>query len=173
MRRWNKMKNKKCIDHLNLIIKDARKMLTNAPNVDDVQNTAIRMAEGFLYCNIVVNLKENLARNTPKELGISKDELEKVEKEFQNLFQKSEEMLEDGMDHGNFDIKTYQEFKKKLKVISKNTYELLLEVEDIIDIKTCELAVSNFKKEAKKLGKELKIEQLDENEGLGISIGFK
>lgn len=170
----NKQKSNDFLDQLELIINEAKTMVSKSPKVDTVQNLAHDIVEGFFYGNVIINFKNNLNEENQKELNIPDKDINKIEKKFNTLFERCEQTLESGSNEGKLNLKEYKDFKKELKEVSENSYKLLLELEKHIDIYSCQNRIKEFKEEVKSLGKKLKIGNVESEDGsLGISIGFE
>lgn len=170
----NKQESNSFLEQLELIINEAKTMVSKSPKVDTIQNLAHDIVEGFFYGNVIINFKNNLNEENQKELNISDKDVNKIEKKFGKLFERCEQTLESGSNKGKITIKEFEDFKKDLKQISENSYKLLLELEKHIDINACQNRIKKFKEEIKNLGKELKIGNIGSKDGsLGISIGFE
>jgi len=169
----SKQESNSFLDQLELIINEAKMMVSKSPKVDTIQNLTQDIVEGFFYGNVIINFKNNLNEENQTELNISDKDITKIEKKFDALFERCEQTLESGSNKGKVNLKEYKDFKKELKQISENSYKLLLELEKHIDISTCQNRIKEFKEEIKSLGKELKIGNVESEDGsLGISIGF-
>lgn len=160
------------IDSLSKVISEAKKMVSKSPKIDIIQKEAINIVEGFFYSNIITNFKKNLTEDNLKELNITNEDVNKIKKEFSQLFETCENIIEECYNNGKINSQIYQEFKEKLNIISKNSYKLLVELEKHIDIDLCEKIIHNFKKEIKTIGKEFKINTINRDGSVGISIGF-
>ncbi len=170
----NRHKSNDFLDQLELVIKEAKTMVSKSPKIDTIQNLAEDIVEGFFYGNVIINFKNNLNEENQRKLNISNKDINKIEKKFNALFERCKQTLESGSNEGKINLKEYKDFKKELKQISENSYKLLLELEKHIDITTCQNTIKEFKEQVKNLGKELKIGDVRSKDGsLGISIGFE
>lgn len=160
------------LNSLNKVISEARNMVSKSPKVDIIQKEAVNIVEGFFYSNLITNFKNNLTEDNLKELKITKEEVNKINKEFSRLFERCDNTLDEGSNKEKINHQVYQEFKERLSKISKNSHKLLVEIEKHIDIGSCNKVIRNFKEDIKTLGKELKIGTINQDGKFGISIGF-
>lgn len=170
----NNQESNEFLNQLNFIINEAKTMVSKSPKVDTIQNLVEDIVEGFFYGTVITNFKNNLNEENQKELNISNKDINKIKKKFNALFERCEQTLERGSNDGKINLKEYKNFKKELKQISENSYKLLLELEKHIGITSCQNRINEFKEEVKNLGKELKIGNIESEDGsLGVSIGFE
>jgi len=143
------------LKQLENVIEQAKDLVSGFLKSATIQKGVIRMAEGFLYSNIIYNFRNNLNEENLREFNISNDELKYVEKEFKSIFERCNKTLESTFNLGEINHDIYQTLRKELKNISENSYNLLLQLEKEIDIISCQKSIDDFKKEVPKLGKEI------------------
>ncbi|MBI2667634.1 tetratricopeptide repeat protein [Candidatus Woesearchaeota archaeon] len=161
------------LNKLRPVIEQAKWMVSKSPKVDTIQNLAIDVVEGFFYSNLINNYKNNLNEENLKELNITQNELKKIYKEFEEIFDRCDETIESGSNEGKINSNVYQDFRQKIGKISKGAFKLVLEIEKHIDIDSCKNEITQFKKDIKLLGKELKVSQIKNyGDKAGFSIGF-
>jgi len=163
-------KSTELLEALNQVILQAKSMVLKSPKLEAIQKEAIRVVEGFYYSNLITNFRNNLIGNNLEENKIIEPELNEIEGEFNDLFDKCENNLKSGSNKEQTDKIIYSEFKGKLAKISKGAYNLLIELEDVVDFSSCEEAIDKFKREIKSLGKVLKVGKLSKQ---GISFGIE
>ena len=169
-----KQESNNFLNQIEIVINQAKTMISKSPKIDTIQNLGYSIVEGFFYGNIIINFKNNLNEENQKELNISDKDINKIEKKFDELFERCEQTLESGSNEGKINLKEYNKFKEDLKQISENSYKLLSELENYMDVDSCQDRIKEFKEEIKNLGKELKIGDVESKDGsLGISIGFE
>lgn len=164
-------KSTEFLEALRQVILQAENMVSKSPKLEVIQKEATTVVEGFFYSNLITNFKNNLTGKNLEENKIAESELNSLEKEFDNLFNKCENNLKNGANKEQIDKIIYSEFKGKLRGISPGAYDLLIELENIIEFTSCEEVINKFKKEIKNFGKALKVGKL--NKGLGLSFGIE
>ena len=150
---------------LNKYIEEVKELASESPKLSEYHNKLINMVEDIFYANLIINFIDTLAvEENRKEANITKIDVVNIESEFEELFNvcKRKIVTRDNI-VPRTDSKVYQAFKEKLNMISKNAYNLLLEIEGYIKLPACEDSITRFKKEVGTLG--VKIEDL-----YGISI---
>ena len=164
----DKLESSDFLTKINWAIEQAKEMVSSTLKTEVVQEDMIAYVEGFLYKTIINSYKTNFISGDVEKLELNKNDKKIIKKEFEELFKKCE-----GDNDDIINSKTYQTFRGKLKDISKSGYKLLLELEKHLDIVSCEKNIAKFKEEIKTLGKELKIEEGEDNSEYGISFGFE
>ena len=141
------------LDKLEKLIEQSKDIVSKYTKSVLVQNEAVRIVEGFFYSNVISNFELNLTEENAKELGLSKNDLEKIKKDFKDIFDTCRNINKTGSDKGKINSEFYQAFREKTKTINENCYKLLLELEKAIDITSCKKRINNFKKDIAKIGK--------------------
>jgi len=155
------------LNAVNRIIDESKHTLLKTPRfdgVDVIRKHVIGVVEGFFYSNIIINFQNNLTKENLKECNISEKEANEIKKRFKEIFDKSSKNLKEGSSKKDINFNVYQKFKKDLNNLNKNASKLLLEVENFLDIKSCEESIEEFKEESKNLGKSVKIGTIRANE---------
>ena len=149
--------SKKFLDDLNMVIGEAKKLVSSAPKINNiVENEAVNIVDGFFYSNLINNFRNNLNDENLEEYNIPKEDVEKIQQNFKDIFDKVDENLKKISTKNNADSKLYQNFKERLPKITKDGYRFLVEIEKLIDIDSCEEIIAQFKKDVKSLGKKFK-----------------
>ena len=143
------------LKQLDNVIEQAKDLISGFLKSATIQKGLISMVEGFLYSNIIYNFRNNLNDENLREFNISNDELKSVDKEFKTIFERCNKTLESTFNLGEINHDIYQNFRKELKNISENSYNLLLQLEKEIDIISCQKSIDGFKKEVPKLEKKI------------------
>ncbi len=157
---------------LNQIITQAKEMVSKSPRMDIIQKEAMSIVGRFFYSNLITNFKNNLTEANLKELNIIKEDVNKINKEFSQLFERCESSLDEGSNHEEINRQIYQDFKEKLNRVSKNSYKILTEIEKQIDISSCEKIIHVFGEEIKTPDEKPKIGIINKEGKVGISIDF-
>jgi hypothetical protein len=139
------------LTNLKSMINASKEALSNAPK-GALNNKLTKIIENVFYSEIIKNYKNNLNKENMNEFNISEKDIKKIYSEFRNTFDKCNKILSKDGNYGNFTNIQYGLFKNKLKKICINGYNLLLELEKVIDLVSCEKSITKFKKEAKNLG---------------------
>jgi len=143
------------LKQLDTVIEQAKDLISGFLKSAIIPKGVISMVEGFLYSNIIYNFRNNLNEENLREFNISNDELKYVDKEFKTIFERCNKTLESTFNLGEINHDIYQNFRKELKNINVNSYNLLLQLEKEIDIISCQKSIDDFKKEVPKLGKKI------------------
>jgi len=143
------------LKQLENVIEQAKDLVSGFLKSATIQKGVISMAEGFLYSNTIYNFRNNLNEENLREFNISKTELKEIDNRFKTIFERCNKTLESTFNLGEINHDIYQTFRKELKNISENSYNLLLQLEKEIDIISCQKSIDDFKKEIPKLGKEI------------------
>jgi len=159
-------KSDELLEAMDLIIDDAKKMLVKSPKTEILQNESVSIVEGFFYSNLINNFKGNLIEENLKEYDINEKELKQIQKKFKDIFKKCVLTLESGSNKGQIDYNEYKIFRKNLNLVSNGAYKLLIELEEHVNLNSCEKKIENFKKEVLNFGREFKVGD-DGSFGLG------
>jgi len=141
------------IGKLEKVIEQSKAMVSKYMKSAVIQNEAVNIVEGFFYSNVISNFKRNLTKENAKEFGLLKNDLEKIRKDFKDIFNVCANTLKAGSNKGKVNSEFYRAFREKTKSIDKNCYKMLSELEKAIDITSCEKRINNFKKGIVKIGK--------------------
>ena len=79
--------SKKFLDDLNMVIGEAKKLVSSAPKINNlVENAAVNIVDGFFYSNLINNFRNNLTDENLEEFNIPKEDVEKIQQNFKDIF---------------------------------------------------------------------------------------
>ncbi|KXB00415.1 hypothetical protein AKJ40_01320 [candidate division MSBL1 archaeon SCGC-AAA259M10] len=162
------------LSKLEEIIKKTEETASELPKYEEIDEKMVGIVEGFFYSNVIINFRKNLTiPDNKEEFDLSEQDVENIEKKFEELFKNCQEFIETDKIGQNINMETYLDFKNRLKESNDNASALLAELEDYIDIDSCQERISQFKENLNTLGKELEINNHTGEKGeLGISVSF-
>jgi hypothetical protein len=141
------------LDKLEQLIEQSKEMVSKYEKSVVIQNEAVSIVERFIYSNIISNFERNLTEENIKEFDLSKSDLKKIKKEFKDIFDRCNQTIRTGSNKGAVNSEFYQAFRNKLKIVDRNCYKLLSELEGVIDVSSCKKTVDNLKRDIAKIGK--------------------
>lgn len=160
------------LEDLRKLINTAKKTASGTIKLEPIQRELTDSLDGWFYSNMIINCRENFTENNLKEMKISREEMEETENSFLDLFDRCKSTLSEGSNIGRVDREEYIKFKDGLKKINSGYIKLIEHIEKFVNFKACEREIDAFKKEIKKLGREIKISEHKGKDHVGISIDF-
>jgi hypothetical protein len=140
-------------DKLEHAIRQSEDMISQYAKSAVIQSEAVSLVEGFFYANVIANFRRNLTEGNAREYGLSKDDLRKIKKELKEIYDTCEKIIKTASNKGKVNSEYYEAFRNKVKIINKDCYRYLLELEKAINVASCGKRINDFKNNVVKLGR--------------------